>query len=256
MAQFRSPFSASWNYELGLTRVDPAWSGVRQAYTWSTERDAEVLWLVSTCQVLTRSQIAKVFWPGNPDAGEKRLKRMARMGVLVPHVLACPAIRVHFYTLGPVGCQVLKAPYVPNWWMNLDLVSVLKMLVVAQLFLRFYRVSRDAVMFQAPLPYDAVIGFRNLEFAVVALRDGALPSREQVENLSAQRLLVIAEDEEAIRQVAPEIKVPARYITDEHLFQKPLHEAFYVYDGREGVLRREYIPAFREEVPGVRGGAG
>ncbi|MGI9951430.1 hypothetical protein V3F56_03625 [Moorellaceae bacterium AZ2] len=255
MAQFRSPFSAAWKYELKLTEVNPGWAGIRQAYTWSTERDAQMLWLVTICRVLTRSQLAKLFWPNNPDTGTKRLRRMARMGVLVPHVLKSPAITVHFYTLGPIGCQILKAPYTPNWWMDLDLMSVLKMLAVAQLYLRFYRISQDATMFPAPLPYDAVISFKNLEFAVLALRDGTLPPIEKIKEFAAQRLLVIAEKEETIKQLAPHIQVPARYITDEHLFQKPLHEAFCIWDTQESVLRQEYIPAFREEVP-VRNSAG
>lgn len=255
MAQFRSPFSLSRGYELKLTRVDPSWPGVKQAYTWATERDAEILWLVQSCQVLTRSQVAKLFWPGSPQTGEKRLNRMARMGVLVPHTLTSSAAAITFYTLGPVGCQVLKAPYVPNWWMDLDLSAVLKMLVVAQLYLRFYRIAKEAVVFPAPAPFDAVLGFKGMEMAVVAVREGLLPPAERLETLTAPRILVIAETEEAVMSLAPHLKVPARYITDQNLFQKPLHEAFYIYDAKDKVLRREFIPAFREEVPAAQGSA-
>lgn len=255
MAQFRSPFSLARNYELKLTQVDPGWTGIRQAYTWATERDAEILWLVSTCQVLTRSQVTKLFWPGSPKTGEKRLNRMARTGVLVPHALVSSAATVTFYTLGPVGCQVLKAPYMPNWWMDLDILAVLKMLAVAQLFLRFYRMSKEAAMLPAPAPFDAVLGFKNMEMAVVAVREGFVPPVKILENFTAPRVLVIAETEEIITGIAPNIKGPARYITDRNLFQKPLHEAFYIYDPKEKVLRREYIPAFREEVPARQGSA-
>ncbi len=255
MAQFRSPFSLARNYELKLTKVDPNWTGIRQAYTWTTDRDAEILWLNRSCQILTRSQITKLFWPGSPKAGEKRLNRMARMGVLVPHALVSNAATVTFYTLGPVGCQVLKAPYVANWWMDLDLTAVLKMLVVAQLYLRFFRISKEAVVFPAPAPFDAVLGFKGMEMAVIAVRDGRLPPAELLENLVTPRLLVISETEEVVMSLAPHVKIPARYITDQNLFQKPLCEAFYIYDVKEKVLRREYIPSFREEIPVNQGSA-
>lgn len=244
--KFRSPFSVTRGYELKWTRVDPHWRGVEQAYTWTTDRDEKILKMLRSCRFLTRSQIAKHFWRGSPVSGEKRLNKMARMGVLIAHTMVSPSSTIIMYTIGPIGARVLKIPYTPNWWQDVEVEEVLKALIISQFYLRLHRLSEDLILLPAPPPYDAVISFQGNELVVLALRSGdSLP--EALNFLQIHRLMVICENKEDIIAIAPKIKQPVRYTTDEALFRQPLDKAFYYFDQRTRKIQQDNVTVFKEQ---------
>jgi len=193
---------------------------------------------------LTRGQISKHFW-GNKASGEKRLNKMARMGVLIAHTMTAPGSTLIIYTIGPIGARVLRIPYHANWWQDVEVKDVLKQLIINQFYLRLRRIEKDLIYLPAPPPYDAVISFRGNELVVLALRGDGAP--EALKFLQVPRLMIICETAEEIMSIAPEIKQPVRYTTDEALFRQPLDKAFYYYDHKAGELKQDNVAVFREQ---------
>lgn len=80
----------------------------------------------------------------------KHINKINRSGVLVKHSLSNKGKDLGIYTLGPLGANILKKPYTPNWWMSLHNTPVLKQLVANQLLLRMLKTGQDVNYMIAP----------------------------------------------------------------------------------------------------------
>lgn len=227
---FVSPLSITNNYNLEWTKVDPRWGGIQALLSHLTDRDAEIADVVSCCQAATSQQLCKAFWP-NPSNGAERLKLLARHGFLIQHRMTRKGVIMPIYTLGPLGASVLNIEY-RIWWKGATLEAVLCRLVLAQLYFRLRQAGQARVL-QAPAPFTGVIALEDHEYPVLVVRTG----RPLTEFLNAKRLFVVAETEDTLIRVAAEIRVPARFTTDERLYTKPFPELFLIY--KDGQLKVE-----------------
>lgn len=227
---FVSPFSVSHNFSIKWTRIDERWNGISNILTHLTERDQMITETVAACRVVTGTQLAKAFWQ-TPSQAKERLRLLARHGVLVRHGLQKKGSLYPVYTVGPLGSRIMGEMF-EAWWKDVGIEEVLRWLVLAQLFFRL-RQKGNARALPAPIPFTGIIALDDKEYPVVVVRQ-SLPEMKWA---IAKRLFVIAETEQDLLALAPQVRCPARYTTDERLFTKPLPELFLCY--KNGTLEQE-----------------
>lgn len=230
-----SPYSAGRFTGITWQDVSPGWLGIYRAVEWA---DPPVLEYLKYLKFATRAQLLKNFY-GNPVNGKKRIERMARTGVLLRHSLESRAAGVALYTLGPLGAELVRERWAPNWWRSFSLADVLKYLVTGELYLGVS--SAWACEFvPAGRPLTAFLTFGGLEYGVLVLRDDVERVRRQIARQTAMRLIVVVERIGDAARLNTCLEVPARYVTDQDLLAGPF-AGCVAYSFKDGVLVSERV---------------
>lgn len=219
-----SLFSGRTIRKISWQRVNPTWQGIQKAGEWARPQALEA---VKEFRLAARFQLAKSLYR-NPDKGRKDLDRAARTGILVRHDLVTEKGNVPLLTLGPLGARLIGDRFVPNWWVNLDLLEALKRLVVVQLVLRL-REAGECHLFNVRSPLSAAVVFNNIDYGVLVVRQDVEEVMGSLLFLQMKRLLVVTEDPEQAGVLAPELGDRARYAKDMELVKNPL--VFYRWEG-------------------------
>lgn len=230
-----SPYSASRFTGVAWQEVSPGWLGIYRAVEWA---DPPVLEYLKSLKFATRAQLLKNFY-GNPVNGRKRIERMARTGVLLRHSLESRSAGVALYTLGPLGAELVRERWAPNWWRSFSLAGVLKYLVTGELYLGVSS-SWPCEYVSAGWPLTAFLTFGGLEYGVLVLRDDVEYVRRQIARQTAMRLIVVVERIGDAARLNTCIELPARYVTDQDLLSGPF-AGCVAYRFEEGVLVAEKV---------------
>lgn len=244
---FVSPFSYRQGYNLTWFKIDPRWRGVPNALGEVTERVKKVAELTESTKIISKYQLIRHFFTEQSAANAtKYLNKINRAGLLIRHVLSNSGRDLVVYTLGPLGAQLIKVPFAPNWWLDLQKTPVLKQLIANQLFLRLIKTG-DAKYMVAPYPFTGVLTYKGIEFPMIAVRGDVEDINRELRHTNFQRGFIICEDVKQIEQVAPNVIHPARYTTDYDILYTPLNEAFYTWSP-DGGVERERLSIFPERI--------
>lgn len=228
-----SPFSSLHEYHVDWQTVNRHWDGVKK---FIDSIYIKPLTFLNLTKIATRLQLAK-FLKGD----KKKINYLARIGVLVTHRLVNEKNSMTIYTLGPMGCRVLKKQYAPNWWLDLSVTDVLKQLITNQLYFRIMEFTQ-ARMFKAKPPLTGAVMFNNVDFGVFVVRHGE--TARGIRWVAPDRMIIICEDVNQIPLIASDVHAPVRYTTDQNLFKSPLSEAFYRWE--KGILEVDKVKAFEK----------
>ena len=227
--KFHSPFSYRQGYRLTWKKIDTRWSGIDRPDLMQ-DRVKDIVWILNQLNFITSIQMAKTYWPQNTKEAKKTFSKLERLGILVRHNLKNKHKDMPFYTLGPAGAKTINIPYKPNWWLDVKLDDVLKQLIINQFFLRIYRSRNKCRFLQAPVPLSGLIVFNEMEFPLVVVRADIENIAREIRWTDVEKSLVICEDHQQLKEIAKNIKFPARFTTDYELCSVSLNQAFYRWE--------------------------
>ena len=210
-----SPYSSRRFQDIAWQDVTPGWLGIYRGVAWA---DPPVLEYLKNLKFATRSQLLGHFYTSKQN-GIKHVERMSRTGILLRHSLVGRAGDTAIYTLGPLGFDLVRERWVPNWWRSFSLVDVLKRLVTGELYLGFAGIWPCAHA-EADRPLTAFFTFGGMEYGVLVLRDDVERVRRQITGSTAMRLIVAVERIGDAARLNTVLDAPARFILDQELVGK------------------------------------
>jgi hypothetical protein len=213
--EYVSPYSSGRFQNIAWQGVNPGWAGIYRAVEWA---DPPVLEYLKDLKFATRSQLLRHFYTSKEN-GRKRLERMARTGILLRHSLTGRAGGTALYTLGPLGSELVRQRWIPNWWREFSLVDILKHLVTGELYLGFASIW-PCIHAEADWPLTAFFNFGGMEYGILVLRNDVEQVRRQIDRSTAMRLIVAVERVGDAARLDAILDVPARFILDQELLGK------------------------------------
>jgi hypothetical protein len=213
--EYISPYSSRIFQDVAWQGITPGWFGIYRAVEWA---DPPVLEYLKDLKFATRSQLLSHFYTSRQN-GRKHIERMARTGILLRHSLVGRAGDTALYTLGPLGIELVRECWPPNWWRSFSLVDVLKCLVTGELYLGFTSIW-PCDHAKADWPLTAFFTFGGMEYGILVLRDDVEQVRRQIARSTAMRLIVAAERIGDAARLNTVLDVPARFILDQELVGK------------------------------------
>jgi len=238
---FLSPFSYRQGYSLTWNKLDTRWAGTEDPDVLP-DRVKEIVILIDQVGLITGLQIAKTFWPTNKYEAKKALTKIEKLGILVRHSLKNIQREIYFYTIGPAGAKLIEKPFKINSWLKLKEDTVLKQLIINQLFLRIYRTSSNSQFIVAPQPLSGIIVFNDKEYPVFVIRGDQEDMAREMRWRELKKAFIICEDYKQIGEIADEIKFPVRFTTDYELCNVPLNQAFFTWE--KGMIENDEIDIF------------
>ena len=164
---------------------------------------------------------------------------MARTGILLRHSLVNRVGDTAIYTLGPLGSELVRERWVPNWWRPFSLVDVMKRLVTGELYLGVAGIW-PCVYVGSDWPLTAFLTFGDMEYGVLVLRDDIELIRRQITKSTAMRLIVVVERIGDAARLDTVLDVPARFILDQDLFGRQFSQVV-MYRFEDGVIVPENL---------------
>ncbi|GEM_PF-2183613 len=213
--EYISPYSSRMFQDIAWQGATPGWLGIYRAVEWA---DPPVLEYLKDLKFATRSQLLRHFY-ASKENGRKHVERMARTGILLRHSLAGRAGDTALYTLGPLGFELVRKRWIPNWWRSFSLIDVLKHLVTGELYLGFASIW-PCTHAEADWPLTAFFTFGGMEYGILVLRDDVEQVRRQIITSTAMRLIVVVERVGDAARLNAILDVPARFILDQELVAK------------------------------------
>jgi hypothetical protein len=218
--EYISPYSSRRFQDIDWQAATPGWLGIYRAVEWA---DPPVLEYLKDLKFATRSQLLRHFY-ASKENGRKHVERMARTGILLRHSLvgrtpACSRGDTALYTLGPLGFELVRKRWIPNWWRSFSLVDVLKHLVTGELYFGFTSIW-PCTHAEADWPLTAFITFGGMEYGILVLRDDVEQVRRQIARSTAMRLIVAVERVGDAARLNAILDAPARFILDQELISK------------------------------------
>jgi hypothetical protein len=215
--EYISLYSSRRFQDITWQGVASGWLGIYRAVEWA---DPPVLEYLTDLKFATRSQLLRHFYTSKEN-GRKRIERMARTGILLRHSLvsrvpACSSGDAALYTLGPLGFELVRKRWIPNWWCSFSLVNVLKHLVAGELYFGFASIW-PCTHAEADWPLTAFITFGGIEYGILVLRDDVEQVRRQIGRSTAMRLIVAVERVGDAARLNASLDAPARFILDQEL---------------------------------------
>ncbi len=230
-----SPYSSKRYREIAWQKVSPGWLGIYRAVAWAKP---PVLEYLKKLKFATRSQLLRHFYISKEN-GRKNIERMARTGILVRHSLVSWSGDTAFYTLGPIGCDLVRERWIPNWWLSVALIDVLKHLAMGDLYLGIASIW-PCTYVETDWPLTCFLTFGGYEYGVIVLRDDIETIRRKVARSLAMRLIVVVERIGDAARLNTVLDVPARFILDRDLICKQFSQCImYRFDG--GLLVKENL---------------
>jgi len=210
-----SPYSSRRHQSIAWQEVAHGWLGIYQAVEWA---DPPVLEYLKHLKFATRSQLLSHFYTSK-QSGIKRIERMARTGILLRHSLVSMAGDTALYTLGPLGTELVRERWTPNWWLSFSLIDVLKHLVTGDLYLGFAGIW-PCTFAAADWPLTAWFTLGCMEYGVLIIRDDVEQIRRHASSTMAMRLIVAVERIGDAARLNAVLDIPARFILDQDLVCK------------------------------------
>ncbi|MEK3987830.1 hypothetical protein MHB77_31395 [Paenibacillus sp. FSL K6-3166] len=209
----------------------------------------KVLEVLKSLQWATKNQLALILNPGNLRKGKKNVDALCDKGYLVQHQLVAfsNSRYISFYTLSNPMRALMTLPKGPRS----NVSGVLRRLVVAQMFLRFYQTDPNTTLEEFPDPFDGVFYIQDMQFRVAVLRDKFQRDRVykhlKVMEEKMRTFIVVPDWPDA--NMFLELKKQSdffRVTTDHNLLKESLAHCFWKA-GKEG-WEEEYIAHFEIRV--------
>lgn len=222
--EFISPYSyIHHNWELKWVRI-PSNKRYDRPIETRSEKEERALEAIASVGVIGGLQLKSIF-----KIGKVRLKNMRERHLVVRHSLLKNGREIPIYTIGKHGANKFMPEYEENYWVEMDVVKVLKSL----LFFQFCQLFDDFRVVPAPDPFTAGIYLGDTPYYVYVERNGIrdLISFLKWKNSFSERMFIIAEKLENIKDIEifmETMNLKLRVILDQQLKERKFD--IYHYD--------------------------
>lgn len=226
--EFVSPFSYfkhEWDLKWKIIRSNQKYDRPNEN---RTEKEEKALEAIATVGVIGGLQLKNLF-----RISKQQLKSMENRHLVVRHSISQNGREIPIYTVGKYGANKIMPEYAENYWLEMNIVNVLKCLS----FFQFCYLFPDVEIIPAPAPFTAGIYLNNQRkqpFYIYVVRDGIkdLLLYLKWKRQFTERIFIITEKLEYINslEIFMETDQPLklRVILDEQIKKRELK--LYYYD--------------------------